>query len=248
MLVRPVWDVSEMSVTLQTVVPRLTYTRGTAICHTVIFQKCSKISQVTKNEHAFWHMSAGSSQYRESRSFWKILEQKGRFFTIYFSDPILLCFRVAFRRWECSHSNRTKILFRYICSIFFSTFFQKYFLVDRKKNFWKNRKHIWSEKKIGGKKNVRPKNIFWPIFLAWIYSCEIFGFFSFHFSKFFIFWKYYFPEKIHKKSEDQGRCKISLRIEWEHSQPPKITLKHSSRACFFDGSQKRVPGTLCQNF
>ena len=48
-------DVSEL-VTLQTVVPRLTYTRGTAICHTVIFQKCSKIS-VTKNEHAFWYIT-----------------------------------------------------------------------------------------------------------------------------------------------------------------------------------------------
>ena len=31
-----------------------------------------------------------------------------------------------------------------------------------------------------------------------------------------------------KKSGHQYRFKISLRIEWEHSQPLKITLKHSN--------------------
>ena len=112
---------------------------------------------------------------------------------------------------------------------FFSQlFFKNIFWSIEKNNFWKKRKLIWSEKK-SAEKNVRPKNIFWSnFFLAWIYSCEIFGFFSFHFSKFFIFWKYYFPEKINKKSESQGRSKISLRIEWEHSQPLKATLKHRS--------------------
>ena len=40
------------------------------------------------------------------------------------------------------------------------------------------------------------------------------------------------PEKIQdcflKKSGHQYRFKISLRIEWEHSQPLKFTLKHSN--------------------
>ena len=31
-----------------------------------------------------------------------------------------------------------------------------------------------------------------------------------------------------KKSGHQYRFKISLRIEWDHSQPLKITLKHSN--------------------
>ena len=29
-----------------------------------------------------------------------------------------------------------------------------------------------------------------------------------------------------KKTEHQYRLKFSLRIEWDHSQPPKITLKY----------------------
>ena len=45
--------------------------------------------------------------------------------------------------------------------------------------------------------------------------------------------KKYFLKKLRKKSEHQYRIKISLRIEWEHSQPPENTLKHSSRVCAF---------------
>ena len=60
MLVRPVMSVSEL-VTLQTVVPRLTYTRGTAICHTVIFQKYYKISLSCHKKTAFWHKTLWQS-------------------------------------------------------------------------------------------------------------------------------------------------------------------------------------------
>ena len=57
---------------------------------------------------------------------------------------------------------------------------------------------------------------------------------KFSFSKIFelFFWidrKKYFLKKLKKKSGHQYRSKISLRIEWEHSQPLKTTLKHSLR-------------------
>ena len=37
-----------------------------------------------------------------------------------------------------------------------------------------------------------------------------------------------FLKELRKNFEHQYRSKISLRIEWEHSQPLKITLKHSN--------------------
>ena len=40
--------------------------------------------------------------------------------------------------------------------------------------------------------------------------------------------KKYFLKKLRNFFEHQYRFKISLRIEWEHSQPLKITLKHSN--------------------
>ena len=38
-----------------------------------------------------------------------------------------------------------------------------------------------------------------------------------------------FLGKVGKKIEHQGRCKICSRIEWKHSQPLKITLRHTIR-------------------
>ena len=40
--------------------------------------------------------------------------------------------------------------------------------------------------------------------------------------------KKYFLKKLRNFLEHQYRLKISLRIEWEHSQPLKITLKYSN--------------------
>ena len=48
--------------------------------------------------------------------------------------------------------------------------------------------------------------------------------------KFFDRPKKYFLKKLRNFFEHQYRFKISLRIEWEHSQPLKITLKHSNFA------------------
>ena len=39
--------------------------------------------------------------------------------------------------------------------------------------------------------------------------------------------KNFFFERVGKFFEHQDRSKISVRIEWEHSQPLKSTLKHS---------------------
>ena len=39
--------------------------------------------------------------------------------------------------------------------------------------------------------------------------------------------KNFFLERVGKFFEHQDRSKISVRIEWEHSQPLKSTLKHS---------------------
>ena len=48
-------------VTLQTIVPRLTYTRGTAICHTVILQKITKSHENSPKITAFWHKTLWQS-------------------------------------------------------------------------------------------------------------------------------------------------------------------------------------------
>ena len=94
----------------------------------------------------------------------------------------LLCFRVIFIGWECSHSIRSEILLRYWCSKNFLNFFKNIFFDRSKKN---------------------PK-------------------------KFLIFVEKIFFGKVDFFFEYQYRCKSSLRIEWEHSQPLKITLKHSN--------------------
>ena len=39
--------------------------------------------------------------------------------------------------------------------------------------------------------------------------------------------------KVGNFFDHQGRSKICLRIEWEHSQPPRKPLDTISRACFF---------------
>ena len=57
---------------------------------------------------------------------------------------------------------------------------------------------------------------------------KIFDFSDFFQLFFFDRSKKYFFEEVEKKSGHQYRSKISLRIEWEHSQPLKTTLKYSS--------------------
>ena len=68
MLVRPVLVSKMYDVPIKTVFPRLTYTRGTAICHTVIFQKCSKISLNYQNLIAFWNKTLWESYTRVQKS------------------------------------------------------------------------------------------------------------------------------------------------------------------------------------
>ena len=62
-----------------------------------------------------------------------------------------------------------------------------------------------------------------PVFLYIFVFFEIFVFFR-------LFWliEKIFFEEVEKKSGHQYRSKISLRIEWEHSQRLKTTLKYSS--------------------
>ena len=120
----------------------------------------------------------------------------------------------------------------------FSNFCFDFFSVDQNffnKNFWgrkKNRRKFWFQKirdfffenvmKIFQTKISRKlflaKNIFFKK------SC----FRSKISQKFFDRPKKYFLEKLRNFFEHQYRSKMSLRIEWEHSQPLKFTLKYSN--------------------
>ena len=138
-------------------------------------------------------MSAGSSQYIANGRSWN---KKVGFSLFIF----LIRFYYALEWLSDAGSASIRTALRFCFDIyvrFFSQLFFKNIFWSIEIFFWKNRKHIWSEKKNRPKKKCPTKKYFLAnFFLAWIYSCEIFGFFSFHFSKIFIFWKYYFPEKI----------------------------------------------------
>ena len=81
---------------------------------------------------------------------------------------------------------------------------------------------------------------------------------KFHQNRTTYFWIDRNLKKMRKNFEHQCRSKIPLRIEWKHSQRPKITLKHTfkespasslrkagkSRISLYSGSTWREPVTF----
>ena len=94
-------------------------------------------------------------------------------------------------------------------SAFFFNFDKKYFF-DRSKKKFGNFRKSWKFSK-SRKFSMKKVKIFF----------EKFQLFSYFFGRSQIF----FWRSWEKKSEYQYRSKMSLRIEWEHSQPLKITLE-----------------------
>ena len=109
-----------------------------------------------------------------------------------------------------------------------SNFSKKYFF-DRSKNilsdfggFSKINQHVRISLRFSMCNNMQLKEI-WK-------CCQIFEKCSQNLAKYFWIDRKIFFEKVEKIFEHKYRFKISLRIEWEHSQPLKITLKHSNFA------------------
>ena len=125
-----------------------------------------------------------------------------------------------FRGWECSHSIREQILSRPWCSKIFSTFPKNIFSVDPKMETWFFRRNLKSQD-ISLRfplcnnmllHNGNLKEMSWDLRFRRKNHVSIFG----STEKIFL-------GKVEKIFEHQGRLKICSRIEWEHSQPLKIT-------------------------
>ena len=125
-----------------------------------------------------------------------------------------LYFRVVSGGWECSHSIRSAILLRYWCPDFFSTSSTTKKSINQKKSSKKIKFFKFSKNQKFSKKKLR----------FWIF--RFLRFFDFSIcSNFFWSIEKIFFEEVEKKSEHQYRSKISLRIEWEHSQPLEMVPK-----------------------
>ena len=151
-------------------------------------------------------MSAGSSQYIANGRSWN---KKVGFSLFIF----LIRFYYALEWLSDAGSAPIRTALRFCFDIyvrFFSQlFFKNIFWSIEKKNFEKKRKHIWSEKKIGGKKNVRPKNIFWPIFF-WLefIVVKFLDFSVFIFRKFLFFENIIFQKKSIKNLKVKDEAKF----------------------------------------
>ena len=119
-----------------------------------------------------------------------------------------LCSRVVFRGWDCSHSIRSENLLRYWCPDFFSTSSKNIFSIDPKKKFGNFRKsENFRDFRDFQKSRKFPKK-------SLLFSLKIFE----NFRTFFLIDRNFFFGEVEKKYGHQYRSKISLRIEWEHSQ------------------------------
>jgi len=114
--------------------------------------------------------------------------------------------------------SAVKFYFDIDVRIFFPFVFKKIFSIDKKNH----RK----------KMNIFKFTRFWNFRFLRFWNFDFSDFFNFCrelsiFQKIVCsFEKKYFLEKVGKKSGHQYRSKISMRIEWEHSQLLKTALKH----------------------
>ena len=146
---------------------------------------------------------------------------KNRFFSIFiyhFRSEVY--FRVVFRGWECPHSIRSEILLRYWCPDFFSTSSKIFFRSIKKKSSKKK----WNFSNFQKIENFQRKNL-WFFENLKISIFEISKNFYFQIFSTFCFRSIekIFFEEVEKKSGHQCRMEISLRIEWDHSQPLKTS-------------------------
>ena len=128
--------------------------------------------------------------------------------------------RIKIKRSKCAQSIREQFLLRYWCSKKFLTFPKNIFSVDPKTGTWFFR---WNLKSQGISlrfplcknmllHNGNLKEMPWDLRFRRKNHVPIFG-----------STEKIFSEKVGNFFEHQGRLKICSRIDWEHSQPLKIT-------------------------